>query len=183
VEQYGYQSTDFDLPSEATSRVPVLLLEPLPLELEAINVVSESQLDELFQELRSRRNSYSGSVTAFDKARLDDLQPSGSVWDLIVTRGYGLQDCNPGAGGRSGLCLRGRPSINDPYPQIGVLVCIDGWESWSAITELESLDIRQVALVEIYGRARGGIRVYTAGYLASSSHRGRSIVTPLRFGC
>lgn len=191
VEQYGYEAQRFDLPPEATSRVSVLLLEPIAFELEAISVVTESALADVLRALRGRRNSYRGSVQAFDRARLERFAPVGSAWDFVVQRTSGnLHECDPWAldfqrwnGVRSGLCVRGRGSFNDPSPEIPVLVCVDGWESWGAISELESLDIRNVALVEVYSRGAGGVRVYTAPYLASLASRGRRTVTPLGFGC
>jgi hypothetical protein len=191
VEQYGYQAQRFDLPPEAPARTSVLLLEPIAFELEAISVVSESALADVFRALRGRRNSYRGSVQFFDRERLDRFAPVGSAWDLVVQRTSGnLHECDPWAidfqrwnGVRSGLCVRGRATITDPFPQVPVLVCVDGWESWGAVTELESLDIRSVAMVEIYSRGAGGVRVYTGPYLSSLASRGQRTITPLGFGC
>jgi hypothetical protein len=190
VTQFGYVAQRFDLPPEAPGRRSVLLLEPLPLELEAINVVSESAVDRVFRQLRARRNSYQGSVMAFDRARIERFSQVGSAWDFVVMRASGIHECDffgrsaeGSFSSRSGVCVRGRSSINDPYPEIPVLVCVDGFASFGAMSELETIDIRNVALIEIYSRGRGGVRIYTAPYLASTAGRGRNIATPLGFGC
>jgi hypothetical protein len=179
VTQFGYVEQRFALPPEAPGRRSVLLLEPLPLELEAIDVVSESAVDRVFRQLRARRNSYQGSVMAFDRARIERFGQVGSAWDFVVMRAAGIFECDS----RSGVCVRGRASLNDPYPEIPVLVCVDGFPSFGAVSELETIDIRNVALIEIYSRGRGGVRIYTAPYLAATAGRGRNIATPLGFGC
>src|SRR5690606_10323771 len=84
---------------------------------------------------------------------------------------------------RSGLCTYGGMSLSGTPIEYGVQVCIDAWESWAAISELESMDIRSVALIEIYSRGAAGVRVYTSRYLLSMASRGRTISTPLSFGC
>lgn len=190
VAQYGYEQQRFDFPAETQGRVAVLLLEPVPIELEAIEVVSESALADVFSALRRRRNSYQGSVQSFDRARLDRFAPVGTAWDFVSQRATGLHECDAWRmdfqrwnGVRSGVCVRGRATLNNPYPEIPVLVCVDGWESWGAVSELESLDIRGVAMVEIYRRGAGGVRVYTAPYLTLLASRGQTIMPPLEFGC
>jgi len=191
VSQFGYVQQRFDLPAAARGRLSVLLLEPIPLELEAINVVSESAVERMFRDLRARRNAFQGSVMAFDHARIQRFGQVGTAWDFVVARASGLHECD-GFGdrsperwlaSRSGVCVRGRPSINDPYPEIPVLVCVDGFESFAAISELETIDIRTVGLIEIFARGRGSVRVYTSRYLAASAGTGRNIATPLWFGC
>lgn len=195
VTQYGYTSQRFELPPDASSRTTVLLLEPNAVELEAIEVVAESAVARLLTGLANRRNAYFSSVQAFDRERMDRFAMMGSVWDFVNSRTR-LSECDPfgdpevydpnrlGTGNvmlqdwmqrRSGLC-----NIDGG----GVSVCVDGWDSWAAITELESLDMRSVGLVEIYGRrGRGGIRVYTTPYLLSMASRGRSLFEPVEFGC
>ncbi|MGE0159334.1 MAG: hypothetical protein AB7T31_07955 [Gemmatimonadales bacterium] len=189
VAQYGYIFQRFDLPPEAPSRLSVLLLEPDAIELEGIDVVAESSVDRLLNSLRSRRNASPTPVQAFDRARLDELAPAGSVWDFVSTRSR-MRECDAfprtrfGNGGqtlqewwraRSGLCGPGGGAV---------LVCIDGWDSWAAISELSSMDIRSVALVEIFGGRRGGaIRVYTARYLLSVASKGNTLYFDNSNGC
>jgi hypothetical protein len=60
---------------------------------------------------------------------------------------------------------------------------VDGFESFGAINELETIDIRDVALIEIFARGRGSVRIYTSRYLASAAGSGRNVATPLWFGC
>ncbi len=180
VEQYGYQSQFFDLGDEASSRISVLLLEPAPIELDGIVVVEEAALAEVFRDLRGRRNSYLGSVMAFDRPRLERYG-GGSAWDFVTMRAPRVFECSSAL---SGLCMRGRDrTFRDPYPEVPVRICVDAWESWGAAGELRSLDMQSIALVEIYSQGRGGIRIYTAAYLARSASTGRNIATPLWFGC
>jgi len=180
VTQFGYIDQRFDLPPEARGRLSVLLLEPVPFELEAINVVTESAVERVFRQLRSRRNSFQGNVMAFD--RIDRLTRVGTAWDFVSSRASGMYDCD-GFASRSGLCVRGRSTFTDPFPDIPVLVCVDGFQSFSAINELATIDIRDVALIEIFARGRGSVRVYTSRYLASAAGTGRNVATPLWFGC
>ncbi len=181
VEQYGYLSQRFDLPDEAPSSISVLLLEPDPIELDSINITAESAVTELLRRLQNRRIAYQGSVAAFDRAQLGRFAPIGTVWDFVRQRVPFIFGCDTG---RSGLCVPGRGrSFNNPYPEDPVLVCVNGWESWGAVSELANLDIQSVALIEIYGRGRGSIRVYTAWYLATMARTGRAIANPLEFGC
>jgi hypothetical protein len=101
--------------------------------------------------------------------------------DFVRTRVPGLFECSAGW---SGLCVWGRaPTPQNPYPEDPVTVCVDGWQSMGAVSELETIDIRIVALVEIMSRGRGGIRVYTAGYLMAAARDGRRIDNPFAFGC
>ena len=180
VEQYGYQSQRFDLGEGAAARISVLLLEPAPIELEGIQVVEESALAEVLRDLRGRRNSYLGSVMAFDRPRLERYG-AGSAWDFVSMRAPRVFECSSAL---SGLCMRGRDrTFRDPFPEVPVRVCVDAWDSWGAAGELRSLDMQSVALVEIYSQGRGGIRIYTAAYLAHSAITGRNIATPLWFGC
>lgn len=149
IEQYGYLAQRFDLPEDAQASISVLLLEPVPIELEGIKVVEESALTELLGDLRGRRNSYQGSVSAFDRERLQRYAAGGSAWDFVRMRAPRVFECNSGL---SGLCVRGRSrTFRIPNPEVPVRICVDAWESWGAISELETLDVAAVALVEIYG--------------------------------
>ena len=184
VTQFGYVPQRFDLPTEAGERVSVLLLEPLVFELEAIDVVTESAVEQMFRRLRGRRNAFQGSVMAFDRARIERMTRVGTAWDFVFSRATNLFECNAYTPTiHSGLCVRGRGTFSDPAPEIPVLVCVDAWESFSAIHELETIDIRDVALIEIFARGRGSIRVYTSRYLASAASHGQNVATPLWFGC
>jgi hypothetical protein len=197
VDQLGYAPDRFELGGDALSRVSVLLLQPQPIQLEAVNVVAESAVEELLQDLRSRRNAYFGPAVAMDRAWLERYEPLGTAWDFVRQRIPEVFECEEGA---SGLCVRGRGiSFRDFTPTVGslrtrsssvgmiqevpVTVCIDGWTSWGALSELANMDINSVSLIEIFGRGRGGIWIYTPGYLASSARMGRKIATPFGFGC
>jgi len=180
VEQYGYQFQRFELGDDAPTRISVLLLEPAVIELEGISVVEESALERTFRRLERRRNAYPGAVAAYDRERLARFAGAGTAWDFVNMR-FLVFRCSVG---RSGLCVRGRGRTpQNPFAEDPVRVCVDGWESWAAVSELSSLDMSIVALVEIYGRGRGGIRIYTAGYIASSASADRNIALPFGFGC
>lgn len=182
VEQYGYLAQRFDLGPEAPSKISVLLLEPAPFVLEGINVVGEAALTELLNDLKGRRNAYLGAVTVFDRARLIRFGAGGSALDFVRLRLPLLFECNAGL---SGLCVPGRRrSFMSTSPEDPVTICVDAWESWGASSELQSLDMQAVALLEIYSRGRGGIRLYTAAYLAASASARRNVAAkPLWWGC
>jgi hypothetical protein len=183
VERYGYLTQSFDLPGTASSSISVLLLEPAPIELAGIDVVEEAPVAELFRDLRRRRNASAGSVMAFDAARLDRLGRVGTAWDLISSSLPRLFECSAS---RSGLCVPGRGvTFRNPVVEASVLVCVDGRESWGAVSELQSLDLRAVSLVEIFNRGAGdgGIRVYTPAYMTRSARTRRNLAFPVEFGC
>ncbi|MEQ1857098.1 MAG: carboxypeptidase regulatory-like domain-containing protein [Longimicrobiales bacterium] len=193
IQLFGYAEQQFGLPEEAPSRVSVLLLAPDPVQLEVIEVASEPAVNLLLDRLRARRRGYDGSVIALDKAFLNSRWPIGTAWDVVVARAP-VFECDSIEASeqwpfiKSDLCVRGRRTrrFNDPLlglPGVPVLVCIDQWESWGAASELSTLDVSQIALIEIYARGYGGIRVYTSRYLASSAGSGRNIATPVWIGC
>lgn len=181
VERVGYQTMWFRLPRGAEERRSVLLLEPAPIELQGIDVVGESAVSEALEGLERRRNAFPGAVSAFDRARLERLAPVGSVWDFLRREAPYAYPCSSSM---SGLCSResrGRRSVLFAPSQDHVTLCLDGRDSW--IDEVAGMDIEAVALIEVYRHGRGGIRVYTPGYITSRARRGRTIATPLEFGC
>lgn len=181
VERVGYQTTWFRLPEGAEERRSILLLEPAPIELQGIDVVGESAVTETLEALERRRNAFPGAVSTFDRTRLERLAPVGSVWDFLRREASYAYPCSSSL---SGLCSRenrGRRSVLFAPSQDHVTLCLDGRDSW--IDELAGMDIESVALIEIYRHGRGGIRVYTPGYITSRARRGRTTATPLEFGC
>ena len=182
VQQFGYALQRFDFPPAADDRVSVLLLEPIAIEVEGVSIVAESAIEEQLRDLERRRDAYPGSARALDKVQLERFFPIGTAWDVVRARAPRIFECTGDS--RSGLCVRGRSrTFSNPFPEIPVLVCVDAWQSFAAVSELESLDVQQVALVEIYSGGSGGVRVYTAPFLASSARTGRDISAPLQFGC
>lgn len=137
-------------------------------------------MTKVLEDLKRRRNAYFGAVTAFDRVQLERVAQVGTVWDFIRQRTFQVSQCSSAL---SGLCAQslGSRGLRRGTQEIPVRVCIDGRESWGAVIELNSLDIGSVALVEVYSYGRGGIRVYTPGYLVARARR--AIVTPLEFGC
>ena len=180
AERFGYVSQQFDLEGDA-SRISVLRLEPSPILLEGITVVDEAALTVLVKDLGRRRNAYPGAVSAFDRDQLDRVAPTGSVLDFVRTRKPFIVRCG---GDLSQMCVRGRgPTIENPNPRNRVLVCVDGWRSYSSFAELDNLPIQSVALVELYGSRGGQVRVYTPQWLLWRTRMGRTHVPPLFFGC
>ena len=180
VEQYGYQSQAFAVGDRGATTLSVLLLEPAPIELEGIHVIEESALSKVLRDLRGRRNAYQGAVFAYDRTRLERYG-GGSAYDFVRMRAPRVFECSTGL---SGLCMRGRSrTFQDPYPEVPVMICVDGWPSWGAVGELNGLDMQSVSLIEIYSQGLGGIRLYTGSYLAHSARTGRNIALPLGFGC
>ena len=183
VERVGYQTSWFHLPESAAERRAVLRLEPEPIELQGIEIVGESAVTETLEALERRRNGYFGAVSAFDRLRLEELAGFGTVSDFVRREAHYAYPCHQSASGLCSLERRGRRSIPLPPTQRHVRVCLDGRESWLA--ELDALDIESVALVEIYRRGRGGIRVYTPGFITAMARRGRTIssASPPEYGC
>lgn len=182
AERLGYRPDEFELGEGAPSRVSVLLLQAAPVELAGVEVVTESAVSEVLRDLRRRRNAYLGAVSVFDRVQLDRLAPFGTVWDFVRRRTFQVYECFDAL---SGLCTRerGRRSLRFGPREIPVRVCIDGRDSWGAVAEMRSLDIESVAMVELYSYGRGGIRIYTPGYIASSARAGRNIAPFGDFGC
>lgn len=159
----------------------VLLLEPAPIELQGMEVLGESAVSKTLEGLERRRNAFPGVVRAFDRARLEELAPFGSVWDFVRRQAPYVYPC---ATSMSGLCSRenrGARSVMFAPSQSPVMLCLDGRASW--LDELSGLAITSVALVEVYRHGRGGVRVYTPGYIASEARRGRTVAMAHALGC
>lgn len=183
AERYGYRPDRFELPARARSARSVLLLEPTPVELPGISVVEEAAVNELMRNLERRRVGFAGPARGFDKDEIDRLGEAGSVWGFVrrLTFAY-VEECFDS---RSGLCYRAmaRRSARPQIDRLPIMVCIDGRRSWQAVSELEYLDLRDVALIELYDQGRKGIFVFTAPYIRSRADRGRLAVRPLAFRC
>lgn len=101
--------------------------------------------------------------------------------DFVRARKPFITECNSDS---TQMCVRGRGrTFTNLNPQNGVLVCVDGFRSFSPFLELGSLSIESVALVELYGFRGDQVRVYTAQWMASRARNGRTNVVPLFFGC
>ena len=179
AERLGYLSQRFDLPPDGNTLMSVLLLEPMAIQLEAITVEQEAAIATLVRGLETRRNAWGfGAVFAVDRDRLNRLG-TGSVWDVVRRQRPLFRECPERLGY---VCVPGRNrTFSNPSPYNGVSVCIDGWRALIPVTDLASLDIGAVSLVEFY--AREEIRVYTTDYLLMRARRGDTNVTPLWMGC
>ena len=181
AERLGYFSQRFDLPPDGNTLLSVLLLEPMAIELEAITVEQEAAVATLVGRLEVRRNAWAfGSVFAFDRERLDRLAGGGSVWDFIRRQRPLFRECPPPRTGS--ICVPGRTrTVGNPSPESTVSVCIDRWRPLIPVSDLASLNVSALSLVEFYDREE--IRVYTTDYLLMRARRGDTNVTPLWMGC
>lgn len=178
AERFGYLSQHFDLGDDALSHVSVLRLEPAPLAIETITVEAQAAVSELIDRLENRRNSFPGPVRSFDRAGLERLAQPGSAYDFLRIRVPRLTFCDHDP---FQLCLPGRfRNFGNLNPQVQVSVCVDDWKSFVPSSELQTLPIEAVSLVEIYP---GEIRVYTTQWMLSRARRGRTRVLPLIMGC
>ena len=181
---FGYVSDSFELADGAASRVTVLLLEPAPLELPGIDVEAEAALARVARQLESRRNAYPYSVATYDRDVIESSTAYGSAWEFLKSRLPDIYEC---ATSLSGLCV-GDPGLAfdnrsqwDAPPrgdQDPLRVCVDGIESTLAIQELRMIDMRRLALLEVYRGGRGGVRVYSATYLAAAARSGGVYIAP-----
>ena len=179
IDKLGYMTGEFSL-AGTDGQFYVIPLEPAPFVLEGVEAVSQSSVTRMVLDLQRRRNSYQGAVRVLDRTRMEGYTDGTTAWDLIRQRVPTLLECDS----RSGLCMRGRArTIRNPFPIVPVFVCVDQWQSFGAIAELDRLSQLDIAMIEIYSRGRGGIRVYTTEYLAHAARTGRFIATPLGFGC
>jgi hypothetical protein len=180
VERLGYIRQSFDLRGDPQSQRYVLLLEPAPIEIEGITAEAEAALSELVTNLEARRNAYPHAMRAFDRTWIDRFGPTGgSAYDLVHQKLPGLTECRSDP---TQLCVPGRArTFRNPYPQRQITVCIDSWRALAPASDLSSLAIGSVSLVELY--QRDAVRVYTVGYLLSQARTGRTNVLPLWMGC
>lgn len=174
VERIGYLAQRFDLPAEAPFRITVLRLEPAAIELEGVTVVSEAAIEVLVDNLERRRNAFPGSMRAYDRAWLERFAPIGSIFDVVRQRIPGMFPCQYDTGQ---MCIRGRgATFSNPFPTAQLTVCIDGWKSIAPVSELNSIPVEAVALIEFYGRS--GVKVYTTPWILTRARTGWTTVMP-----
>lgn len=181
VDRLGYVVQRFDLGPETGGRLAVLLLEPAPVELAALNVVSEAALTELTTNLELRRRAYAHSLVTLDRTWLARFGIGASVLDVVRQRVPGLFACGTA---EIQLCAPGRArTIRNMNPVKGYDVCIDGWSSLAPWLDLAGLPTDDVALVEVYRGGDAQVRVYTQRYLLWRARTGRTDALPLFMGC
>lgn len=113
VSRQGYQTQSFVLPPNAAEGLPVILVEPAPIEMTGVEAISETDVSRLMRQLSVRRNSYPGSVRMYDKDAINRFMPVASVWEFLLTR-VPVFEC---ARSSSGLCTRGRGTTVGPKLQ------------------------------------------------------------------
>lgn len=159
VVQLGYDSlaTRLVLP-EGTGAVEgvVLRLEPDPVVLEGIRVVSDR--------LRSRRNAVAASVRAFDQRALQSAGARDAL-EFLRTRTNLMPAACLGRASMGGCAyVRGRPTP--------VTVYIDDVHVLGGLEYLDSYRPEELYLVEVF---RGGshVRVYTTWFMEWFAKTGR----------
>lgn len=172
VERLGYLAQHYKLPSEATTRLTILLLEPHVLELDGLTAVGEPAIDLLLEDFARRRNANPGAV--LDRMWLDRFARGyGTVWDLVRSRVPRVSLC-PWDSGQ--LCVPGRVrTFRNPFPLHPLMVCVDGVRSLSSKEDLENLPVQTVALIELHGRS--GVKVYTPGWVVSRARYGMTFLS------
>ena len=189
ARRLGYLPERFDLDDAAPTRTSVLLLEPNPIPLAGIEalVVNEADAEALIeqvgvleQRLADRRNASGGPVISADRIDLERFAV-GSALDFVRSRSPMIRRCweEP-----SELCVPGRSRSFRTAPERRVTVCVDERRSYFAESELGLLPVQSVASVEVYGGVYPGmVRVYTDEWMLRRARTGRTLLTPLIWGC
>ena len=179
TEGIGYLRQRFELPAGAAARVTVLRVEPSPIELEGVDVVTEQAITVIVERLTSRRRAYAHAMSFFDRTALERYGRATTPYDIVRRRLPGARPC---PGDPYQLCAQGRSgSFRNPNPVAEFLICVDGWE-----VDLPSLEIipnEDVAILEIFQGGPRQIRVYTVRYLAFLARSEQTTVWPVEFGC
>jgi hypothetical protein len=188
VDGFGYVADRFDLTMDVATRVTVLLLEPEPVEVAAIDVAAEAALATVLTQLERRRNLYPYSVQVYDGRIIAESTAYGSALAFLKARAPRINECGES---RSGLCmgdrpagfdLSGRGADGDGMQRVGrqaVDVCIDGIRTNMAVQELRTMSIDRLALLEVYWGGRGGVRAYSADYLNLMARMGGMYIPPV----
>ena len=173
AEQFGYLPTEFVLAETAPSRVSVLRLPPVAIELEGVTVVGESDLEAMVHSLTARRNAFAAPSRVMDREALERFG-AGDAFDLVVRQVVNVRDCmtdsHPDAA-TVFLCRYARGSTER------LLVCLDGVELVAAGATLRGIPVESIAMAEFYGY-RSGVGTYSGG-LAFGGGDGIGIRVPV----
>jgi hypothetical protein len=179
AEQMGYLSQRFDLEAVSSSRRTVLILQPDPVELEALTVTAEAALGRLTRNIEGRARASAGAVTSLDRSRLERYGTSATVYDVLRSRAPRITECYDDP---SELCTWSRSvTFRSAYPRVRVQVCVDERRSLSPVDELSTLSTEFVAKMEIFGR--NTVYVYTIDWMLDRARSGNTTVYPEWMGC
>jgi hypothetical protein len=179
TEGIGYLRQRFELPSGAAARVNVLRVEPSPIEIAGIDVVTEQAITVIVERLTRRRRAYAHAMSFFDRAALERYGRSTTPYEIVRRRLPGARPCPADP---YQLCADGRGgSFRNVDPVAEYLICVDGWQV--DVPSLEIIPNEDVAILEIFKGGLKQIRVYTVRYLAFLARSEQTTVWPVEFGC
>ena len=161
VEQYGFEGVVVQLEVRAAMPPVQIELQPRPVMLEGMSVVSD-RLARMEARLRSRRRSVATSTRAFDLERLTRSASGDMMEFLRFESSLGFMSC----GGRmiSSLCVFRRGRMVSPAVFIDEVPAIGG------LDQLATYRPHELYLVEVYGSGLQ-VRAYTHNFMERMARR------------
>lgn len=170
VEQYGFEGILAEL-DVRPGMVPIALeLNPKPVMLDGISVVSD-RLQQMQERLRSRRRAVATATRAFELDRLTRSASADMMEFLRLESGLHLTAC----GGRriSSLCLFRRGQWVEPR------IFIDEVPAFGGMDQLASYRPHELYLIEVYGSGIE-IRAYTHNFMERMARRPVALMPIIR---
>jgi hypothetical protein len=161
VEQYGFEGIVAEL-VVGPGMLPIALeLDPRPVMLDGISVVSD-RLQQMHERLRSRRRAVATATRAYELDRLTRSAAADMMEFLRLESGLNLTAC----GGRriSSLCLFRRGQWVEPR------IFIDEVPAFGGMDQLASYRPHELYLVEVFGSGLQ-IRAYTHNFMERMARR------------
>ena len=165
VDHYGYGTRVWRARAAAGSDVGDLALEPDPLLLEGVTVVTD-RLAEVERMIRNRRNAVPFAVRALDQDRLVSTG-ARDVADFL-TSGAGLHPARCPSRSLGTGCIWRRGRAVEPRVYIDEMPVIGGLE------QLASYQTHELYLLEVYA-AGSEIRAYTHQFMERMVRRPRRL--------
>jgi hypothetical protein len=164
AEQMGYVMGEITYQVENEEEPVVILLEPDPVLLEGIRIVSDR--------LQSRRNAVAVSVQAFDQEDLLRTPLRDAAEFVRWNAGGHFQRCTT-----SGLaeCVYTRGRVQP------VRVCIDDFPAIGGMHQLSTYWPQEFYVIEVYQRGRV-VRAYTPQFVERLAKQ-RAWLPPVGIGC
>ena len=151
VEQLGYADRSWSGVVGPGSAPLVLRLEPRPVMLEGLTVVTDR--------FRARRNAVATAVRAWDRAELATSPHETAARFVEARAGLSILPCRTA---RGGSCIRWRGRL------VPTTVYVDEAPILGGMAYLEALQPHELHLVEVY-RAGRHIRVYTEPFMEQAA--------------
>jgi hypothetical protein len=155
----GYETLNFEIEGVALENEILIRLEPNPIVLEGISVMTDR--------FERRRRGVATSTRTHDRQALLTAASDNLLEYLRFRDGLSLRDCF-GVGRFGDLCTLRRGQ------ETPVQIYIDERPAWGGGAELASYQPHEMYLVEIYGRGRQ-IRAYTNYFMDRIAKRGRPL--------